>query len=165
MTDRKDPIDFLKNYMRWIGAAVLSFILYMTFAHPFMNVWQQSMEGRAELARAESNRQIATCEALAKKESAKALAEAEVIRAEGVAQANKIIGDSLQGNEGYLRYLWIQGLQTNEMQVVYVPTEANLPIMESRRLDGPTAPKPPEPPKGANGPAGPIYQGEITWNK
>jgi len=97
-------------------------------------VWQQSMAGQAELAHAEYSRQIATCEALAKKESAKALADAEVIRAQGVAQANKIIGDSLQNNEGYLRYLWIQGLQTNQMQVVYVPTEANLPIMESQRL-------------------------------
>ena len=99
-----------------------------------MNVWQQSKVGEAELARAESNRQIATLEAVAKKESAKSLADAEVIRAEGVAKANKIIGDSLSGNEGYLRYLWIQGLQTNQMQVVYVPTEANLPIMESQRL-------------------------------
>jgi hypothetical protein len=62
------------------------------------------------------------------------LAEADVIRAEGVSRANKIIGDSLQGNEGYLRYLWIQGLQTNQMQVVYVPTEANLPILEVNRL-------------------------------
>ncbi len=73
--------------------------------------------------------------AQAKKESARSLADAEVIRAEGVAKANKIIGDSLTGNEGYLRYLWIQGLQTNNMQVVYVPTEANLPIMESHRLN------------------------------
>lgn len=107
---------------------------YFSFASPYLHVWQQSKLGEAELARADSNRQIATCEALAKKESAKALAEAEVIRAEGVAKANKIIGDSLTGNEGYLRYLWIQGLQTNQMQVVYVPTEANLPIMESQRM-------------------------------
>ena len=109
--------------------------IYYNFAHPYLHVWQQSMQGQAELARAESNRQIATCEANAKKESAKALADAEVIRAEGVAKANKIIGDSLTGNEGYLRYLWIQGLQTNQMQVVYIPTEANLPIMESTRLN------------------------------
>lgn len=107
---------------------------YYNFLHPYMHVWQERMVGQAELARAESNRQIATLEALAKKESAKSLADAEVIRAEGVARANKIIGDSLTGNEGYLRYLWIQGLQTNQMQVVYVPTEANLPIMESQRL-------------------------------
>lgn len=108
---------------------------YYNFIHPYIHVWQERIAGQAELARAESNRQIATCEAVAKKESAKALAEAEVIRAEGVARANKIIGDSLTGNEGYLRYLWIQGLQTNQMQVVYVPTEANLPLLECRRLE------------------------------
>ena len=124
--------------MKWIGlgfAVLGSFILYAEFVNPYVHVWQQGMKGQAELARAESNRQIATLEAVAKKESSKALADAEVIRAEGVAKANKIIGDSLTGNEGYLRYLWIQGLQTNQMQVVYVPTEANLPIMEAHRLE------------------------------
>lgn len=109
-------------------------ILYSIFLSPYITVWSEGMKGKAELARAESNRQIATLEALAKKESSKALADAEVIRAIGMAEANKIIGDSLTGNEGYLRYLWIQGLQTNQMQVVYVPTEANLPIMESTRM-------------------------------
>jgi hypothetical protein len=50
-----------------------------------------------------------------------------------VARANEIIGSSLKGNEAYLRYLWIMGMQTNQMQVVYVPTEANLPILEANR--------------------------------
>ncbi len=118
----------------FVSSVILIIWAYCSFISPFMHVWQESKVGEAELARAESNRQIATLEALAKKESSKALADAEVIRAEGVAKANKIIGDSLTGNEGYLRYLWIQGLQTNNMQVVYVPTEANLPIMESQRL-------------------------------
>ena len=95
------------------------------------DVWAQGKAGEAELARAESNRQIKTLEAKASMESSKHLSDAEVIRAEGVAKANKIIGDSLQHNEAYLRYLWIQGLQTNQMQVVYVPTEANLPILEA----------------------------------
>lgn len=62
---------------------------------------------------------------------AKKDAEIEVARAEGAAKSNQIIAGSL--NENYLRYLWIQGLQTNQMQVVYVPTEANLPIMEASR--------------------------------
>jgi hypothetical protein len=112
---------------------VLPWFVYANFISPNIHVWQQAKVGEAELARAESNRQIATLEAVAKKESSKALADAEVIRAEGVAKANRIIGDSLSGNEGYLRYLWIQGLQTNNMSVVYIPTEANLPIMESGR--------------------------------
>lgn len=63
---------------------------------------------------------------------AKKDAEIEVARAEGVAQANKIIAQSIDTN--YLRYLWVQGLQSNDKQVVYVPTESNLPIMEAGRL-------------------------------
>lgn len=98
------------------------------------DVWAQRKEGQAELARAESNRQIKTLEAKAQMESSKHFADAEIIRARGVAEANKIIGDSLSGNESYLRYLWIQGLGHNNSTVVYVPTEGNLPILEATRL-------------------------------
>ncbi len=101
---------------------------------PIYNVWEQQKFGEAELARADSNRKIKTLEAQAEKESAKSLSEAEIIRAHGVAEANKIIGDSLADNEGYLRYLWIQTLKTNDKEVVYVPTEANLPILEANRM-------------------------------
>lgn len=129
--------DDIKYLMKVIGIPLVfgvAFLwLWFNFVNPYMHVWHESMIGKAELSRAESNRQIATLEALAKKESAKSLADAEVIRAEGVAKANKIIGTSLQNNEGYLRYLWILGLQTNNMSVVYIPTEANLPILESTR--------------------------------
>jgi regulator of protease activity HflC (stomatin/prohibitin superfamily) len=100
------------------------------------DVWAQGKEGEAELARAESNRQIKTLEARAAMESSKHLADAEVIRAHGVAEANQIIGQSLKENEAYLRYLWIQGLQTENLQVVYVPTEANLPILEAGKMTG-----------------------------
>lgn len=125
-----------------IGLLILGFLVlvlpfwgYHNFIIPIIHVWQQSKVGEAELARAESNRQIATLEAVAKKESAKSLSEAEIIRAEGVAKANKIIGDSLSENEAYLRYLWIQSLDHGKSTVVYVPTEANLPILESQRLN------------------------------
>ena len=106
--------EFLKEpewYFFKIGVSVLAFSVlsgwgYSNFISPKINIWQQGMRGQAELAHAEYNRQIAICEAMAKKESAKALADAEVIRAEGVAKANKIIGESLNENESYLRYLW-----------------------------------------------------------
>ncbi len=62
---------------------------------------------------------------------AKKDAEIEVARAEGAAKSNQIIAGSL--SESYIRYLWIQGLKMSEMQVVYVPTEANIPIMEAGR--------------------------------
>jgi len=104
---------------------------------PKYNVYSQKLAGEAELARAESNRKIAIAEAEAKKESAKQLAEAEIIRAEGVAKANTIIGDSLKNNEAYLRYLYITGLNEsddNGNKIIYVPTEAGLPILEAGRL-------------------------------
>lgn len=98
-------------------------------------VWSAGMSGKAELNQADYSRQIAVREALAKKNSAIMLADAEVERAKGVAAANKIIGTSLEGNEAYLRYLWIQNLQNDKNQVIYVPTEANLPILEANRLN------------------------------
>lgn len=104
---------------------------------PKYSVYNQRLQGEAELARAESNRKIAIAEAEAKKESAKQLAEAEIIRAEGVAKANTIIGDSLKNNEAYLRYLYITGLnETSDKgnKIIYVPTEAGLPILEAGRF-------------------------------
>ena len=100
---------------------------------PQYQVYSQRMEGEAELAKAEYSKKVMIQDALARQESAKALAEAEVTRAEGVARANKIIGDSLNGNESYLQYLWIHNLNEGKNEVIYVPTEANLPILEAGR--------------------------------
>lgn len=102
---------------------------------PQYKVWQQSKEGEAALAKAEQDRQIAIQEAKAKEEAAKSLANAEIIRAEGVAKANKIIGDSLQNNDAYIHYLWIESLKESKDQVIYVPTEAGIPITESHRFN------------------------------
>ena len=102
---------------------------------PQYNVYSQQMSGKAKLAEAESSRQVAVLEAHAKMESAKELAQAEVIRAEGAAKANHILQNSLGGPEGYLRYLQIQALGDNtNAHLIYVPTEAGLPVTESRRL-------------------------------
>lgn len=98
------------------------------------NVWSEGKAGQAELQRADWNRQIAVREAKAKEESATLLAQAEIERAKGVAKANQIIGKSLEGNEAYLRYLWINNLHEGKNQIVYVPTEANLPILEAKRF-------------------------------
>lgn len=100
---------------------------------PRYRVWSEGMAGTAELRRAEYNRQIVVEEAQAELNSAKLLAAAEVERARGVAEANEIIGDSLKGNDVYIRYLWVQTLNSGNHQLVYVPTEANLPILEAGR--------------------------------
>ena len=101
---------------------------------PQYNVYTSRLNGEAELAQAQQNRQIAVNEAQAKMESAKLLAQAEVERAKGVAEANRIIADGLKGNEEYLRYLWITDVAAagkDGKTVVYIPTEANMPILEA----------------------------------
>jgi regulator of protease activity HflC (stomatin/prohibitin superfamily) len=100
---------------------------------PRYRVWQRELSGQAQLAEAEWTRKIVVEEANAKMEAAKLLAQAEVERAKGVAEANKIIGESLNDNESYLRYLWIRGLHDGSSEVIYIPTEANLPILEAAR--------------------------------
>lgn len=113
-------------------SCIVAAIILGCWGCPHYSVWQQGMVGQAELERAEENRKIAVLEAQAKLDSASLLADAEVARAVGVAEANEIIGTSLRDNEAYLRYLWIQGLQDGSSEVIYVPTEANLPILEAR---------------------------------
>jgi len=128
--------DDLRNMFRIgaVGVAILiSTIGGCMYGMPKYNVYHQQMEGEAELAKANFSKQTAIQEAHAKMESAKLLADAEVIRAEGVAKANKIIGDSLNNNEAYLRYLYINNLEHSQNQIIYVPTEANLPILERRK--------------------------------
>ncbi len=118
-----------------LGIFICISLLFGTFGiYAKYNLWASALAGEAELRHAEWSRQITVREAQAKKDSSILLAEAEIERAKGVAQANKIIGDSLKGNEDYLRYLWIDSLQQTKDQIIYVPTEAGLPILESSRL-------------------------------
>ena len=75
--------------------AVLGVVIIfgLMFGMPMYRVWQQEMTGKAEFSRAEQNKKIKVEEAKAEKESAVFRAEAEIIRAEGVAKANEIIGE------------------------------------------------------------------------
>ena len=98
---------------------------------PRYDVYCKEMEGRAALAKAEFSKQVAVQDAKAKLEAAKMLAQVEVERAKGVAEANRIIGVSLEGNEAYLHYLWIHSLAEGNNDVIYVPTETGLPIFEA----------------------------------
>lgn len=59
-------------------------------------------------------------EGLANKRQMELSAEAKVIEAKGIADAQNIIKKDLDDN--YLRYLWIQALKDNHAATVYVPT-------------------------------------------
>jgi regulator of protease activity HflC (stomatin/prohibitin superfamily) len=112
-----------------VGVVVIGGLIFI--GGPQYNVWQQSLAGKAELQKAEYTRQVAVLEAQAKKDSAQQLADAEIIRATGVAKANQIIGNSLKDNREYLQYLYITGIEDgakNGNVTIYVPTEGGMPV-------------------------------------
>ena len=97
---------------------------------PIYHVYQQRKQGEAMLAHAQSSREVAVAEAKAKMESASLLAQADTIRAHGIARSNQIIGASL--TDAYLHWFWIDNIDKSN-NVIYVPTETNLPILEAMR--------------------------------
>ena len=117
-----------------LGAAILAAVIIgAAFLLPWYNVWQQEMAGRAEFAKAEQNRKIKIEEAKANLEAEKLNAQAEVERAKGAAEAIRIENGSITPT--YIQYLWVrQQSDLNDKTVIYIPTESNLPILESPRM-------------------------------
>jgi regulator of protease activity HflC (stomatin/prohibitin superfamily) len=99
---------------------------------PKYNVYQKTLRGEATLKEAEWSRQIKIKEAQAEKESAVFKKEADSIRAEGTAIANKIISQSL--TKEYIQWKWVEGLHDGSSETIYIPTEANMPILEASRI-------------------------------
>lgn len=121
-----------------IVIAIISAVIgLMMWGIPRYWVYSARLSGQSEFERAEQNRKIKVEEAKATLAAAQLLNQAEVERARGVAEANKIIADGLGGPEGYLRYLYIQMLEETgkggARETVYVPTEAGIPILEAGR--------------------------------
>lgn len=119
--------------IKWavIGIIIIVVIIIGGMAGcPRYNVWQAELSGKAEFAKAEQNRRIVIEEALANLEAEKLNAQAEVERAKGAAEAIAIENGSLTPT--YIQYLWVRQQQSlNEKTVIYIPTEANLPILEA----------------------------------
>jgi len=126
------PQDVVKKII--IGIILFVVVMIgMAFAIPWYNVWSQEMEGKAEFAKAEQNRKIRIEEAKANLEAEKLNAQAEVERAKGAAEAIRIENGSITPT--YIQYLWVrQQSDLSDKTVIYVPTETNLPILESTRM-------------------------------
>lgn len=117
-----------------IVSATVVVIAALMAIMPVYTVWSSGKAGEAELAQAEYNRQIIVRQAQAKLDASALEAEAAVAHAKGVKESNDIISNSLGGPEGYLRFLYIQMLQDSDnKQVIYIPTEASLPILEASK--------------------------------
>jgi hypothetical protein len=123
---------FIRNTVGVVVGVIALCVGGGLYGCPSYHVYTAHKNGEAELAQATQNRQIKVQEAQALFESADFTAKAEIRKAEGVAQANKIMAQSLGGPEGYLRWKYIEMLETSpNHQIIYVPTEGSLPILEA----------------------------------
>ena len=113
-----------------ITVVCVAIIAFFLFGVPRYKVWQQEMKGRAEFAQAEQNRRIKIEEARANLEAEKLNAQAEVVRAQGAAEAIRIENGSLTPT--YIQYLWVRQQNTSANKIIYIPTEAGLPILEAK---------------------------------
>lgn len=119
-----------REYRKWATWVVL-----VVLASVFLFAGCAVVKPKYNLYRAGVEKRIKVEEAKAVKDSAEQLRIAEITRARGVAKANEIINDSI--TPSYLRYFYIQQLSEVEHlggKIIYVPTEAGLPILEAGRI-------------------------------
>ncbi len=115
-----------------IGLLIIAVIGILMAGVPIYSVWQASMAGKAKLAHADFEREVQVVNAKANLEAQKYNADAEVVRAEGVAKANEAIKNSI--TELYVKYLWVHTLDSTNNQIIYVPLGADgLPVTEAGR--------------------------------
>lgn len=108
-----------------IVVVAIAIIVGLMFGLPQYTVWQQEMAGKARLAEATQSRQILIEQARAEKEAA-------VLQAEAI----KIMGEAAQKYPEYRKQEFIgafgEALKAGKIsQIIYVPTEANIPLMEA----------------------------------
>lgn len=115
-----------------IVIALIALVVGVAWGFPQYKVYTKEMRGRGDLEEARQNRLIMIEEASARLEAEKLNAQAEVERAKGMAEAMAIEGGALTPE--YIHYLWVRSNQFNEHTTIYIPTEANLPILEAGRF-------------------------------
>ena len=124
-----------------VGAVIVGVIILAValVGLPTYNVYAKQMQGRAAYEEAVQNRRIRVLEAQAALDAAKLTAQAEIERAKGANEANRIMAEALGGAENYLRWSYINMLQETAgkegRQTIYIPTEAGMPILEAGKRD------------------------------
>lgn len=110
-----------------ITACCFLMLVGIPFAWISTKEWRRDIDGRSKLAEARNSSKVKTERARADVESAKLNAKAEIARARGTAKAVAIENGTI--TPSYVNYLYVKNLA--KARVVYVPTEAGLPILEA----------------------------------
>lgn len=120
---RSETVGFLAAIVLFVGALAFCFWFF-----PNYRVWNAGLSGKASLMRAEQEKQIQIEQAKAELESAK-------LRAEAI----EIMGEAAQKYPEYRTQEFIgafaEAIKSGAVnQIIYVPTEANIPIVEAGRV-------------------------------
>lgn len=114
------------------GPSVVALIAAVVLLIPTFIAGWLAIAPDYRLHKASIEKRILVEQAKAEADAAIEEARAEVERAKGTSEANLIVANSI--TEPYLRYLYINSLRNTSNQVIYLPTEAGLPILEADRL-------------------------------
>ena len=112
-----------------IGSVALLLLVAGMAGCPQYGVYRQRLEGEAILAHSNSAREVQVRQAQGEKEAA-------ALRAEAI----KIVGQATKDFPEYRQQEFIgafaEAVKDGKInQIIYVPTEANIPITEARRLN------------------------------
>jgi regulator of protease activity HflC (stomatin/prohibitin superfamily) len=114
-----------------VGALALGGVIVLGFgvvaSYRYYDVWSMEMQGKAKLAEASQSRQIQVEQARAEKEAA-------VLRSEAIA----IVGKAAKEYPAYSTLAYYSAMadalkEGKIQQMIYIPTEASLPITEAKR--------------------------------
>jgi len=111
--------------------------LWALVGYPKWRVWASHQEGLADLMMARNEQQVQVAEAQGRLDAAQLNKKAAVVEAEAVALQIEAIGKQLTTHDLYLKWQWIKMMEERpKSSTIYVPTEANIPILEATRRMG-----------------------------
>lgn len=127
-----NPIGSNPNFIL-IGAITIGvLILWFLIGRPKWKVWASHKAGQADLTKAQNETQIQIAMADARLKAAQQNKSAAIIEAEAVSEQIKQIGADLKAHGLFLQWQWIEMMRSKpDGTVIYVPTEAGLPILEA----------------------------------
>ena len=111
---------------------VVGTIVLFKVIGPKLNLYKANTEKQAVIAEQRAVSEAAEFAARSAVIQAGARAEAMVIEAKSLAESQAIIAATLTPE--YVRYLYVKAIEGNTNQVIYIPTEAGLPILEAGRI-------------------------------
>lgn len=126
----------IKGLLEIAGGLAALVLIWSLVGYPMWRVWSAHQAGLADLQRAKNEQQIQVSQARGRLDAAELNKQAAVIEAQAVALQIKEIGEQLTKHDLYLRWQWIKMMEEmgTDNQVIYVPTEANLPVLEAGRF-------------------------------